>query len=463
MRSVFARTSSTSRSFLFGETADSQLAAPSRRCNLSDDIKIVLAGVGTVGAGVIDLLKRNGDLIAARAGRRPIVTGVSARNRKKDRGIDLSPLTWYDDPVVMARDADYDIYVELIGGTDGPAKVACETALRAGKHVVTANKALIAEHGTALAEAAEAAGGALAFEASVAGGIPILKAMREGLAADRINRVVGILNGTCNYILTAMRRSGRSFDEVLAEAQALGYAEADPSFDVDGIDTAHKLAILTSLAFGIVIDFGGVSVSGIRNVTPLDIQFAEELGYRIKLLGIGALTNAGVEQRVEPCMVRCETPLGSVDGVYNAVMVQSDAADDTTYEGRGAGAMPTASAVIADLIDVTRGRTMPVFGIPAARLEQPVRVDSEERGGAFYVRLNVRDVPGVIADISAALRDEQVSLETVVQRGRSPNDAVPVVLTTHKASAAALRRSLDRVANLDAVLEEPCLIRIEES
>ncbi|MCY4311811.1 MAG: homoserine dehydrogenase, partial [Rhodospirillaceae bacterium] len=317
---------------------------------MSDDIKIVLAGVGTVGAGVIDLLKRNGDLIAARAGRRPIVTGVSARNRKKDRGIDLSPLTWYDDPVVMARDADYDIYVELIGGTDGPAKVACETALRAGKHVVTANKALIAEHGTALAEAAEAAGGALAFEASVAGGIPILKAMREGLAADRINRVVGILNGTCNYILTAMRRSGRSFDEVLAEAQALGYAEADPSFDVDGIDTAHKLAILTSLAFGIVIDFCGVSVSGIRNVTPLDIQFAEELGYRIKLLGIGALTNAGVEQRVEPCMVRCETPLGSVDGVYNAVMVQSDAADDTTYEGRGAGAMPTASAVIADLI-----------------------------------------------------------------------------------------------------------------
>jgi len=430
---------------------------------LSDEIKIVLAGLGTVGAGVIDLLERNGDLIAARAGRRPVVTGVSARDRKKDRGVDLSALAWYDDPVAMAREADYDVYVELIGGSDGPAKAACETALQAGKHVVTANKALIAEHGTALAAAADASGAALAFEAGVAGGIPILKAMREGLAANRISRVVGILNGTCNYILTDMRQSGRPFDEVLAEAQALGYAEADPSFDVDGIDAAHKLAILTSLAFGVAVDFDGVSVSGIRKVTPLDIQFADELGYRIKLLGIGALAETGIEQHVEPCMVRRGSPIGSVDGVYNAVMVQSDAADDTTYEGRGAGAGPTASAVIADIVDVARGRVMPAFGIPADQLAQPVRADVEGRHGAFYVRLIVRDIPGVIADISAALRDEQVSLETVVQRGRSPNDAVPVVLTTHETGAAALQRALDRIGDLEAVLEEPCLIRIEES
>ena len=430
---------------------------------MSDEIRLAVAGLGTVGAGVVDLLNRNGDLVAARAGCRLTVAAVSARDRAKDRGVDLSGAAWHDDPVAMARAGGHDVFVELIGGADGPAGQAVEVALAAGKHVVTANKALIAERGAALAGKADAAGVALSFEAGVAGGIPIVKAMREGLAGNRIGRVVGILNGTCNYILTDMRRSGRPFEEVLEEAQQLGYAEADPGFDVDGIDAAHKLAILTSLAFGVEVDFAGVSISGIRKVTPVDIQFAEDLDYRIKLLGIGALRDSGIAQHVEPCMVRRGSPLGAVDGVYNAVMVQSDAADDTTYEGRGAGAGPTASAVVADIVDIARGRALPAFGIPAAALKPQRRADAEARRGAFYVRLIVRDQPGVMADIAAALRDEQVSLENVFQRGRAPNDPVPVVLTTHETGEAALKRALVRIGSLGTVLEEPCLIRIEDS
>ncbi|MDE0702484.1 MAG: homoserine dehydrogenase [Rhodospirillaceae bacterium] len=429
---------------------------------MSDEIRLAVAGLGTVGAGVVDLLDRNGGPIAARAGRRLSVAAVCARNRAKDRGVDLAGADWHDDPVAMAGAGGHDIFVELIGGADGPAKAAVEAALAAGKHVVTANKALIAEHGAALAAQADAAGVALAFEAGVAGGIPIVKAMREGLAGNRIGRVVGILNGTCNYILTDMRHSGRPFEAVLAEAQELGYAEADPRFDVDGIDAAHKLAILTSLAFGVAVDFAGVSIAGIRKVTPVDIAFAEELDYRIKLLGIGALTDSGIEQCVEPCMVRRDSPLGAVDGVYNAVTVQADAAEDTTYEGRGAGAGPTASAVVADIVDIARGRVLPAFGIPAAALKPLQRADAEARRGAFYVRLIVRDRPGVMADIAAALRDEQVSLENVFQRGRAPDDAVPVVLTTHEGGEAALKRALVRIGGLETVLEEPCLIRIED-
>ena len=430
---------------------------------MSDEIRLAVAGLGTVGAGVVDLLQRNGELIAARAGRRLTVAAVCARDRAKDRGIDLGGAAWRDDPVALAGAGGHEVFVELIGGADGPAKAAVEAALAAGKHVVTANKALIAEHGAALAARADSAGVALSFEAGVAGGIPIVKAMREGLAGNRIGRVVGILNGTCNYILTDMRRSGRPFEEVLEEAQQLGYAEADPRFDVDGIDAAHKLAILTSLAFGVTVDFAGVSIAGIRKVRPVDIEFADELDYRIKLLGIGARTESGIGQHVEPCMVRRGSPLGAVDGVYNAVMVQSDAAEDTTYEGRGAGAGPTASAVVADIVDIARGRALPAFGIPAAALKPLRRADPEARRGAFYVRLIVRDRPGVMADIAAALRDEQVSLENVFQRGRAPDDAVPVVLTTHEGGEAALKRALVRIGGLETVLEEPCLIRIEDS
>lgn len=426
-------------------------------------MKIAVAGLGTVGGGVVKLLADQADLIARRCGRPIAVSAVSARNRGRDRGFDMSALTWFDDPVAMAREAGADVFVELIGGADGVAKAACEAAIAAGTHVVTANKALLAEHGTALARAADGAGVALAYEAAVAGGIPIIKALREGLAANRIHSIVGILNGTSNYILSDMRESKRSFDVVLAEAQSLGYAEANPSFDVDGIDAAHKLALLTSLTFGTEIDFGAVVTEGIRHVSPLDIEYAEELGYRIKLLAIARRTDRGIEQRVHPCMVAADAAIAQIDGVFNAVMASGDWAGDTIYVGRGAGEGPTASAVAADIIDIARGYILPTFGVPANTLVPLPVADMAGHQGAYYVRLMVRDQPGVIADISAALRDEAVSLEAMLQRGRNPHEAVPVVLTTHETTEASMQRAIARIGELEAVLEPPCMIRIEET
>ena len=328
--------------------------------------------------------------------------------------------------------------------------------------MVTANKALLAHHGTALARAAEAKGVALAYEASVAGGIPIIKALREGLAANNVQRVYGILNGTCNYILTNMRASRRDFAEVLAEAQKLGYAEADPSFDVDGIDTAHKLAILTAVAFGCQVNFDGIQIEGIRPVSALDIAFADELGYRIKLLGLARLTEWGVEQRVHPCLVPVGTPIAHVEGVFNAVVAETDFAGTNVFEGRGAGAGPTASAIVADLVDIARGVRMPTFAVPAADLARLPASPMERHQGCYYIRLMVRDRPGVMADITAALRDEQVSLESMLQRGRAPGEVVPIVLVTHETEEAAMTRALAKIAALDTVLEPPCKIRIEE-
>ncbi|MGH6961456.1 MAG: homoserine dehydrogenase, partial [Dongiaceae bacterium] len=316
-------------------------------------------------------------------------------------------------------------------------------------------------HGTALARAAEAAGVTLAYEAAVAGGIPIIKALREGLAGNRVERIYGILNGTCNYILTTMRRTGREFADVLAEAQKLGYAEADPSFDVDGIDAAHKLAILTSVAFGCEINFSGVHVEGIRNVSAMDIAYAEELGFRIKLLGSARPTEHGIEQRVHACMVPIGTPIAHVEGVFNAVVTEGDFVGQNVAEGRGAGAGPTASAVVADLIDIARGRTLPTFSVPAAQLKRLPPSPMERHRGAYYVRLMVVDRPGVIADVAAVLRDEQVSLESMLQRGRAPDEVVAVVLTTHDTDEAAMRRALDRIAALHTVVEPPHMIRIE--
>jgi homoserine dehydrogenase len=296
----------------------------------------------------------------------------------------------------------------------------------------------------------------------VAGGIPIIKAVREGLAGNRIDRVYGILNGTCNYILTVMRESRRKFEDVLADAQKKGYAEADPSFDVDGIDTAHKLAVLASLAFGTAVDFGAVSVTGIRSVSPMDLDYADELGFRIKLLAIGRRTPRGIEQRVHPCMIPAASALARVDGVFNAVMVDGDFAGNTVYVGRGAGEGPTASAVVADLVDLARGFRAPAFGVPAGKLAKLEAAPLAEHRGRYYIRLMVRDQPGVIADVSAALRDERVSLESMLQRGRSTTEAVPVVLTTHETVEAAMLRAVDRIAALGSVIEPPCLIRIEE-
>jgi homoserine dehydrogenase len=424
-------------------------------------LRIGIAGLGTVGRGTLKVLRNNAELLALRAGRELRPVAVSARTRNKDRGVSLADLRWHDDPLALASDPEVDVVVELIGGSDGIARSLCEKALQGGKHVVTANKALLAHHGTALARAAEKAGRTLAFEAAVAGGIPIVKALREGLAANRIVQLYGILNGTCNYILTRMHREGHEFADVLKEAQALGYAEADPSFDVDGIDAGHKLAILAATAFGGEVDFGSVSLEGIRHVTLADIRFAEELGYRIKLLGIARRTELGIEQRVHPCMVPLAAPVATVDGVYNAIVVEGDSVGTTVFEGRGAGEGPTASAVVADLMDIARGRGLPAFGVPAARLEKLARAPLAKRKGPCYVRLMVVDRPGIFAAVAASLRDHEISMESVLQRGRAPGEVVPVVMTLHEAAEAALQQALAEIAKHDGIVEPPRMIRIE--
>ena len=424
-------------------------------------LRIAIAGLGTVGIGTVQLLQRNAELLAARGGRRLVIAAVAAREAGRQRGVDLSGIRWFADAAAMAKDPEIDAVVEVIGGSEGIAHDVVAGAIAAGKHVVSANKALLAHHGTALSRAAEAQGVALHFEAAVAGGIPILKALREGLAANNVTRIYGILNGTCNYILTEMRESGRDFAAVLSDAQRLGYAEADPSFDIDGIDAAHKLALLAAVAFGNAVDFAGVHVEGIRHVSALDIEFAAELGYRIKLLGLARLTPHGLEQRVHACMVPRSTPIANVDGVFNAVVVEGDFVGRVMLEGRGAGAQPTASAVVADLIDIARGRWSQGFTVPAAALEARPAAPMARHIGAYYMRLMVVDRPGVIADIAAALRDEQVSMEQMIQRGRAPDEAVPVVLTTHETEEAAMRRAIERIDRLDSVLEPARVIRVE--
>ncbi len=424
-------------------------------------LRVGIAGLGTVGAGVLRLLRENAALIATRAGRPVVVAAVSARERSRNRGTDLAGLAWHDDPLALASAPGLDVVAELIGGTGAPARPLVEACLRAGRHVVTANKALLALHGAELAQAAEDGGAMLAFEAAVAGGIPVIKAIREGLAANRVRRVAGILNGTCNYILTQMRERGREFADVLADAQRLGYAEADPSFDVDGVDAAHKLAILATLAFGQAVQVPDMHVEGIRAVSALDQSFARELGYRIKLLGIARQTPAGIDTRVHPCMVPEAAPLARVDGVYNAVVIETDFAGRLMLEGRGAGAGPTASAVVADLIDLARGRAVPVWGTGPASLSAHPPVPMSAYTGAYYLRLMVTDRPGVIADVTCALRDAGVSLESMLQHGRSPGEAVPIVLVTHETREANIRAALAEIERLDSVLERPSLIRIE--
>jgi homoserine dehydrogenase len=424
-------------------------------------LKVAIAGLGTVGAGTARVLAEQAALLTARSGRPITVTAVSARDRTRDRGVDLSTYAWFDDPVEMARSADADVIVELIGGSDGPAKAVCEAALAAGRHVVTANKALLAHHGVALAREAEAKGLGLLYEAAVAGGIPVIKALREGLAANDVHSIHGILNGTCNYILTTMRDTGRDFEDVLAEAQDLGYAEADPTFDIDGIDAAHKLAILVSLAFRVPVDLNALAIQGIRHISALDIQFATELGYRIKLLAMARRGATGVEQRVAPVMVPLDAPLAHVEGVYNAVVTEGDFVGRSVFEGRGAGAGPTASAVVADLVDLARGNITPVFGVPVETLAPLPAEAPEGHVGRYYVRLMVLDRPGVFAEVAAALRDEKVSMETIVQRARDPGETVPVVMTLHDTEEGAMNRALARIGAIEAMVEPPRVIRIE--
>jgi homoserine dehydrogenase len=426
-----------------------------------EPLRIGVAGLGTVGAGVVRLLAENRDVLQTHCPRPIEVVAVSARDRGKDRGIDISKVDWVENSLDLASHPRVDVVVELIGGSDGPAKALVEAAIANGKHVVTANKALLAHHGTALAVAAESRNLGLAYEAAVAGGIPVIKAMREGLAANRIEQVYGILNGTCNYILTQMRETGREFADVLAEAQALGYAEADPSFDVDGVDAAHKLSILASVAFGCAVDFDAVRISGIRNVSAMDIAFAEELGYRIKLLGIARPSGQGIEQRVMACMVPQATVIAKVDGVFNAVVTKGNFVGQNVSIGRGAGAGPTASAVVSDLIDIARDRILPAFSAPAASLKKMPAAARGTHVGAYYLRLMVVDKPGVIADVAAALRDEQVSMEAMIQRARHPGQSVPVVITTHETTEAAIDRVVKRLEQVKSILEPAHVMPIE--
>jgi homoserine dehydrogenase len=424
-------------------------------------LRVGIAGLGTVGAGVVKLLAQQAELITARAGRHIVVTAVSSRDRTRDRGISLAGLIWHDNPLALATDPNVDVVVELIGGSDGPAKTLAENSIKAGRSLVTANKALLALHGQALAQKAEAAGVTIAYEAAVAGGIPIIKALREGLAANQITRVAGILNGTCNYILTAMREEQRDFEDVLADAQELGYAEADPSFDIDGVDAAHKLAILAGLAFGQKVEFASLHVEGIRHISARDISFAKELGYSIKLLGIAEQTGAGISMRVHPAMVPLNKPLAMVDGVFNAVLLEGDFSGPVFLQGRGAGAGPTASAVVADLIDIARGARTPVWGTAAHNLDEARVLPIARHEGAYFVRLSVVDQPGVLADVTSILRDHGISLESMLQHGRAPGEAVPIVLVTHETREDAVNAALARIATLEAVLETPALIRIE--
>ena len=426
-------------------------------------LRIGIAGLGTVGAGTFQLLREHAELLRHRTGRSVVVTAVSAREQGRERGLDLTGIRWHEDARVLAEDPAVDLVCELIGGSEGVARDLVGLALRHGKSVVTANKALLALQGAELAQLAEAAGVQLRFEAAVAGGIPIVKSLREGLAANRILRVYGILNGTCNFILTTMRDTGREFSDVLAEAQALGYAEADPSFDVDGIDAAHKLALLAALAFGGRPRFDAIHIEGIRHVSAMDIAFADQLGYRIKLLGVARLTPDGLEQRMHPCMVPAQAPIAQVDGVFNGVVVEGDRVGSVVHEGRGAGAGPTASAVVGDIVDIARGLSLPTFGVPASDLALHAIAPMSAHAGSYYIRLMVVDQPGVLADISAVLRDHDVSIESLIQRGRNPGQAVPIVLTSHDTTEADMGGALERIAALPAVLEAPRMIRIERS
>ena len=432
---------------------------------MKKSLRLGVAGLGTVGVGVVKILSSRRDFLSAAAGRQIELVAVSARDRDKPRGIDLSGVRWEDDARALASAGDVDVVVELIGGAEGVARELVETALANGKHVVTANKALIANHGIALARLAEKNGVALNYEAAVAGGIPIVKALREGLAANEITSVVGILNGTCNYILTEMETTGRDFIDVLKDAQALGYAEADPSFDVGGIDAAHKLAILASLAFGREVDFKNVHVEGIEKITATDIRFAKEFGYKIKLLAIATRTEDGIEQRVHPALVAEGSPLAAVSGVYNAVAVRGDRVGLLVLEGRGAGEGPTASAVLSDLVDIARGLVMPPFIVPTSHLKKPENAGMGHVQGAYYLRFLAVDRAGSMADITRALADASVSIERIDQRGErreGDTDRMPVVFVTHKTDEGSMRRALAHLSKHQDVAGTPLVIRIED-
>jgi homoserine dehydrogenase len=436
-------------------------------------LRVGLAGLGTVGVSVVRLIERQRHALEARCGRPIEVKAVSARLRDKERGVDITRFAWADHVVALATDPDIDVFVEVIGGEGDPAKRAVEAALAAGKSVVTANKALLARHGRELAALAESQHVALNFEAAVAGGIPIVKTLREGLVGNSLTRIYGILNGTCNYILSRMERENLSFARCLEEAQRLGYAEADPTFDIEGHDTAQKLAILASLAFGTRVDPTVVYVEGISTITPEDLRAADDLGYRIKLLGVAVRTENGIEQRVHPTMVPKASAIGQVMGVTNAVTIDADAVREITLVGPGAGGEATASAVVSDIADIARGvRTAP-FGTPAARLVAVEKAPMQRHEGGYYIRMLALDRPGTAACIATAFAEENISLESIMQRhfdarprgGADPSTArpVPVILITYATTEDAVRRALARVERERVIEGKPQTIRIEKT
>ena len=423
-------------------------------------LRVALAGLGTVGGGVIRLLDVNRDLITRRAGRGIEVVAVSARDRSKDRGIDLSRFAWVDDTRELASHDGADVVVELIGGSDGPALTLARATLAAGRGFVTANKAMLAHHGLELAQAAEDARVPLKFEAAVAGGIPVIKGLREGAAANAISRVYGILNGTCNFILSKMEAEGRDFAEVLAEAQALGYAEADPSFDIDGVDAAHKLSILASIAFGTRPAFADVSATGVRHVIAADIAEAAALGYKVRLVGVAEEGPGGLFQRVHPHLVPIDHPLAHVTGSLNAVVAEGNYVGRLFFQGAGAGDGPTASAVVADLIDIARGEFGPPYAMPAAALVAAPKADSGERRGRAYLRFTVQDKVGVLAEIAAAMRDAGVSIESLIQRGAATDGGVIVAIVTHEGPERAVAQALEKLRGSQSLAGQPLWMHI---
>jgi homoserine dehydrogenase len=427
---------------------------------MTDPLRLGIAGLGTVGVGVVKIVQRQAHLLSARTGRDITISAVSARSRDKDRGVNLSDYAWEDDPVALAKREDVDLFVELMGGDDGPAKDATEAALAAGKDVVTANKAMLAHHGQALAELAETNGAALRYEAAVAGGIPVIKSLTEGLAGNRITRVMGVMNGTCNYILTRMDEAGLSYQAAFDEADGLGYLEADPNLDVGGIDAGHKLAILASIAFGTRVAFNDMRLEGIGKVSIDDIRRAGDLGYKIKLLGVAQMTGRGLEQRMTPCLVPATSPLGQLVGGTNMVVIEGDAVEQIILRGPGAGEGPTASAVMGDICDIARGLRLPVFGQPADTLAEATPANAESPA-CFYLRLELVDKPGALAKVATALGENGISIDRMRQYDHDATNA-PVLIITHKAARPDLNAALAALPATGVVAGDPVALRIED-
>jgi len=431
-------------------------------------INVGLLGIGTVGGGTFTVLQRNAEEIARRAGRPIRITVVADKNLELAKQVTGGACRITDDAFSVVSDPEVDIVIELIGGY-GVAKELVLKAIANGKHVVTANKALLATHGNEIFKAAQDKGVMVAFEAAVAGGIPIIKALREGLSANRIEWIAGIINGTTNFILSEMRDKGLSFDTVLKEAQRLGYAEADPTFDIEGVDAAHKITILSALAFGIPMQFDKAYIEGISKLDATDIRYAEQLGYRIKLLGITKRTEEGVELRVHPTLIPSKRLIANVEGAMNAVLVQGDAVGSTLYYGKGAGAEPTASAVIADLVDVTRMHTadpehrVPHLAFQPDQLSDLPILPMDEVTTSYYLRLRVQDKPGVLADITRILADEQISIDAVIQKEPGEGeDQTDLIMLTHQTREKRINAAIAKVEALPVVAGKVTRLRLEQ-